>query len=245
MSYILDALRKAERERKLGRVPGIDLNRIGGNEAPSSSRWPVWVALGLILNAAVLGAWYLYQRVDEPPRGELAAAEPEKAPVPEISAPRMASPAVPQIAKATPEAAPAVPETRVADDAKAAPVPSTDPEPTAALAVPKSSPEPQPTAEPEPEPKPKPKPKPAKRRTPKATPPALAEMPAAYRAKVPRLDLSVHVYSDTPSKRFVFINGKQYREGQRLTEGPTLEQIQLRGIVLQYKGERFLLAGRW
>ena len=41
MSYILDALRKAERERKLGRVPGIDLNRVAMQTGRTRSRWPV------------------------------------------------------------------------------------------------------------------------------------------------------------------------------------------------------------
>jgi general secretion pathway protein B len=229
MSYILDALRKAERERKLGRVPGIDLNRVATNTGQPRSRWPVWVAAGLMLNALVLGAWYLYQtdtlerRPDpvEDAAPEAASANPE---------PPIQNPPDTEIAAVATPAEPA------------APVVSSPPkvESDAAQAIPtKPS-----AAKPPPAPAPKPAAKAVTRRPPKPAP-LLADMPPAYRMEVPQLDLSVHVYSDTPRKRFVFINGKQYREGQRMSEGPKVEQIQLQGVVLQYEGERFLLPGKW
>jgi len=39
----------------------------------------------------------------------------------------------------------------------------------------------------------------------------------------------------------VYINGHKYREGMRLTEGPTLERIRRDGVVLNTAGIRFLL----
>lgn len=58
MSYILEALKKAERERELGRVPGIG----SPHETPPPRpprRWP-WVLAGvLLLNALVVaGLWW-------------------------------------------------------------------------------------------------------------------------------------------------------------------------------------------
>jgi general secretion pathway protein B len=55
------------------------------------------------------------------------------------------------------------------------------------------------------------------------------------------LHLDVHVYSDVAIDRFVFVNMKKYREGDRLREGPLLESITTQGIVLQYSGQRFVL----
>ena len=55
------------------------------------------------------------------------------------------------------------------------------------------------------------------------------------------LHLDVHVYSDVPIERFVFVNMKKYREGDRLREGPLLELITPQGIILQHSGQRFIL----
>ena len=58
---------------------------------------------------------------------------------------------------------------------------------------------------------------------------------------VPPLHLDVHVYSGTVAERFVFINMSKYREGERLQEGPTVEEITQTGVVLTHQGNRFLL----
>jgi hypothetical protein len=40
----------------------------------------------------------------------------------------------------------------------------------------------------------------------------------------------------------VFINGRKYREGERLTEGPEVVAVEPNGVVLSQQGQRFLLA---
>jgi general secretion pathway protein B len=57
----------------------------------------------------------------------------------------------------------------------------------------------------------------------------------------PELRLELHVYSDRPEQRFVFINSRKYREGEVLQEGPSVEQIRADGVVLSQHGRRFLL----
>ena len=59
---------------------------------------------------------------------------------------------------------------------------------------------------------------------------------------VPALRLELHAYSDKPAERFVFINGRKYKEGERLTEGPEVVTVEPNGVVLSQQGQRFMLA---
>jgi general secretion pathway protein B len=58
---------------------------------------------------------------------------------------------------------------------------------------------------------------------------------------VPELTLELHVYSDEPTQRFVFINSRKYVEGEALQEGPRLLTITAEGAVLSQAGQNFLL----
>jgi general secretion pathway protein B len=58
---------------------------------------------------------------------------------------------------------------------------------------------------------------------------------------VPELTLELHVYSDEPAQRFVFINSRKYVEGEALQEGPRLLVITAEGAVLSQAGQNFLL----
>jgi general secretion pathway protein B len=55
------------------------------------------------------------------------------------------------------------------------------------------------------------------------------------------MHLDIHVYSDNPSERFVFINMRKYKEGDKTSEGPVVERIDTAGAVLGHQGRRFLL----
>ena len=86
MSYILDALRKAERERRSGRVPTLDAH----HPLKQATRRPVWtwvLGVALLVNAAVLGVyWRSGSRLVPPtaghpdarPAGPAAAAAPSR-----------------------------------------------------------------------------------------------------------------------------------------------------------------------
>jgi hypothetical protein len=71
--------------------------------------------------------------------------------------------------------------------------------------------------------------------------PSLGQMRAAGLVSVANLHIDMHVYSGDAAKRFVFINMTKYREGDRLTEGPTIEEITSDGIILVQHGNRFVL----
>lgn len=116
MSYLLDALRKAERERNLGRVPDLG-HESHDSQSRANRRVPAWVVIMLLclvlLNLALLAAfWWTGQDngnsvppTAAPPRAGVAAPTLEPAAPPEIPA-EPPAPAVSFIPD-PPEAAPA------------------------------------------------------------------------------------------------------------------------------------------
>ena len=58
---------------------------------------------------------------------------------------------------------------------------------------------------------------------------------------LPDLHLDIHVYSEQPEERFIFVNMSKYREQARLAEGPVVREITPEGVVLEYLGNGFLL----
>ncbi len=71
--------------------------------------------------------------------------------------------------------------------------------------------------------------------------PTVEQLIGAGTLDLPVLNLDLLVYNDVPGVRFVVINGRKYREGAQLTEGPTLESITPEGVVLASQGQRFTL----
>ena len=71
--------------------------------------------------------------------------------------------------------------------------------------------------------------------------PSLMELRADGTLQLPDLHVDIHVYSDVPTDRFVFINMSKYREHSRLDEGPTLNEITSDGVILEYRGIAFQL----
>jgi len=91
-----------------------------------------------------------------------------------------------------------------------------------------------------------------------ATPPAAAPQPATSSGntsriptidelrldgslQLPELHIDIHVFSDQPGDRFVFINMVKHREQSQLAEGPVVREITTDGVILQYQGRAFLL----
>lgn len=72
----------------------------------------------------------------------------------------------------------------------------------------------------------------------------LKDMAPAYRAEFPPITIDVHVYNDNPQRRFVLINGRRYREGDVLSEGPRIAQIVPEGIVFDWRNEQVLYSSR-
>ncbi|WP_205599994.1 general secretion pathway protein GspB, partial [Arhodomonas sp. KWT] len=69
---------------------------------------------------------------------------------------------------------------------------------------------------------------------------AWSQLPLTYRAQVPTFAINVHVYAPEPARRFVMVDMKRYREGDTLPVGPRVESITSDGLVLAWRGRRFL-----
>lgn len=65
------------------------------------------------------------------------------------------------------------------------------------------------------------------------------ELPLATRRSLPELKLSMHVFASEPGQRFVIINGERRAEGDEF-EGLKLVEIRSDGVVFEYEGARFL-----
>jgi general secretion pathway protein B len=72
--------------------------------------------------------------------------------------------------------------------------------------------------------------------------PALADLPAEQRRDIPPVAISAHFYSPQRERSLVSINGRSLHEGDEVAPDLKLEQITPRGVVLNYKGQRFQLA---
>ena len=71
--------------------------------------------------------------------------------------------------------------------------------------------------------------------------PTIDELRLSGELQLNELHLDIHVYSDDPAERFVFINMEKHRERSRLDEGPIVTEITADGVVLEHQGRQFLL----
>jgi general secretion pathway protein B len=65
------------------------------------------------------------------------------------------------------------------------------------------------------------------------------DLPSSVKDNLPDINISVFVYSDDPSSRIVKINGQTMREGQELTDGLKVEKIVPEGVIFHYEDYRF------
>lgn len=137
MSYILDALRRADAERERGAVPGIHAQRFAPDdpsdaESPARVRPVVWLAAGALVCVLLGGAvvWQLLQSGDEAPTSRpraLQGAVTDGAAAPAVPVATPAPAPTPSASTAAgPVAAPASPTPAAAARA-AAPAPSPKP----------------------------------------------------------------------------------------------------------------------
>ncbi|MFO7577096.1 MAG: general secretion pathway protein GspB [Pelovirga sp.] len=229
MSFILDALRKAENKRR--KQAGEELHTVYEPVQRKPARSGFWIVVGVIVLCAnvVLVAWMVMSPRQPPPVVPLVQEEP--------LADRGPAMAVAQ----EPEAAPV---TSAPGTALVRPV---APAPTGAGPAP-LSPEPAATAEP-----------PAQTGSEQARPlPAAAEvasepdriyriseLPAAVRARLPALQMPLHAYNPADAAAsLVQINGRVLRAGESINSDLVLEDISAEGAILRIGGYRFLLSRR-
>lgn len=260
MSFILDALRRAERERNLGRAPRLEDVALAGPSMRRPPRPARWLLLALAALLAISLLLFLALR----PRPAAVAPAATPAVQPALSAPHE-PPAPAPVANPLDNAPPAVAGDQALmtldDLADHGAVPPAQPEVPGEFAEAEPLPVPGPPAElAEAEPPLAEPERPAEAQSdipvePEAVeasvsrlqlsqpaPPRLQDMPPAYRADFPALSLDVHVWDEDPARRFVLVAGRRYREGETLAQGPRLVEIAPDGVILEYQGSRVLFA---
>ena len=259
MSYILDALRRADAERERGRAPDLHARprpAADGIDTVARVRSWAWLAGGLVVGVA-LAAWFVGAARDEragaPPKatvdaagpGAPALAPPAAAPATSVAPPAAAAPAT---SVAPPAAAPAAsvappPVAPAASVAPMRPVPPVEPSAEARVTAPALAlpPLPRPVVV-------TPAPAPARASaTPRAgataeAPPALNELPESIRRELPPLRVGGSVHSEQPAARLLILDGRVLREGERLQPDLVVERIGARDAVLRYRDRAFTLA---
>jgi len=224
VSYILDALRKSENERRQGDTPGITAARYRV-DSRKRTIWLPLVGAVLLVNAALLAFLLLRPSGDDSTRVTVALPPEPVKPPPIATAARPA----PKVRPLSREVAQPAENPAEVDEGPQAVQPATSPppadsggpavsaRPTAAMAGETTAAE-------------------------SVALPSMQQLVLEGVLEMPPLRMDMHVYSPEPSQRFVFINMAKYREGERLKEGPQIESIDSAGVILSHQGRRFTLA---
>ena len=248
MSYILDALRRADAERERGAVPGLHSHTVPlGDEPDAAPRRIPWlsITIGAVIGIAGLLLWRSLATDPEPQ----PASPPSRAAPPATSRTEAQTP-VPAAAASLPQPAPiAVARQPPSSRSTAAPTPRPAPPPV--------SPAPPTDATPA---------APAEARaeqgreradTPSAAPVAPSgnvasgkgaeaaavvrrdQLPEDVKRNLPPLAVGGSMYSPEAAKRMLILNGQLVREGEKVAPDVVLESIRLRSAILRYKEQRF------
>ncbi len=261
MSYILDALKKADRERNLAKVP--TLTTVHVPVYVTRQRVAVWaVAAGLLSGGVYVWLWPPWSpRTASVPVGSVATvgvAPPvsgtQPQPLPASPVTTSSPPAVASGDRPSWKSGGAPPQEGQRRSAREG-MPSSLPNQSAPLPSPKRL---HPLVETHPS-KPgasEPGPSPASLRPeilPRAETPqhqvdqATVAAPSAgmalatLRDALPRMTLDVFVYTDVEAERMAIINGRRYVKGQSVDGLYLVEAIIPEGVVLSYQGEQAIL----
>jgi general secretion pathway protein B len=247
MSFILDALRKSEAARRRSEAPDLFAS-MPQAPVPVQARpaWPLW-ALGVGGTLALVAAlWLVNGRNADPslsaspapvgsPAGDADAVssapmpEPPPRPIPSAAnqpaptplPPPANAPTMPAPIRTPPPASPvaaapplaAAPAPTLPSPATSAPPPAAPPMPAPAPVAPSASDR-------------------------IAT---LAELDPQTRKQLPPLKISMHLWNDTASQRFVILDGQRLKEGDVLGD-LVIERITRDGVVVAWRGGRLKLS---
>lgn len=259
MSYILDALKKADAARERESVPGLH-SRHDHPAAPEpddgsaeglspKATWAMGCVLGGVVLAALM-AWWMQpepmptapqaqtQMQQQPSRiAQAVAVAPVATTLP--AAPAAPTATVAPVAPITP-VTPALPAARVSPVAPVSTpaLPASAPRLAGARAAPSGvAPEPAPVR------------RPAPAATSLSVDPALRDapppvvpidrLPDDIRRELPALSVGGAMHSDVAANRMLILNGGVFREGDQPAPGVMLEEIKLKSAVFRYKGHRY------
>jgi general secretion pathway protein B len=262
MSYILEALKKAQAERQLGNAPTIHAPQ-GEAVQPgvAASRKPLFIGLGAGALVVALGALLVWQR------GPAPVAAPASVPA---SAPGSAPAAVPPVAATLPAApsvaagsasntlvvsappAPSEPAPRPAHVAEAPARPAPAAVPRAGQEAPASTaparapapaaPAPRAAAVSAPVQTTAPAPAPAPVSSPEDSLPYLHQLPDTIQRDLPRVSFGGYMYSANPADRLLLVDKALRHEGEEVAPGLVLEKLLPKAAVMNFRGVRYRVA---
>jgi general secretion pathway protein B len=240
MSYILEALKKAQAERQLGNAPTIhapqpvQVNAAAGG--PAARRTPLLLGLGAGALVVLGGAVLLWQRGPASDAQKVAssaqAAQAAQATVPSpASAPASATLAVraPDMPAPAPRALPPA----------SAPAPASASHPGAGLRadarVAAAQPQPAPPAGQRAQSAPPSAPGAA----PEDSLPLVQQLSEQVRSQIPRVTFGGYMYSANAADRLLLVDNALRHEGEEVAPGLVLEKLLPRAAVLNFRGMRY------
>ena len=216
MSYILEALKKSEKERQREVIPDLQADHSPPpakrqGRKPFALLLPVGVVLAVVAIAVLVWRQFFLEDVPNLDGSVKTAAvsvvpvrEPEPELVPLITGkPAGGEPVALQAVVPEQQTPEVVPDDVVGDVVSASPA------------------------------------QPAAIETSVSAIPLLEELPTLLQNSLPDLHFAGHVYGDEASKRMIIINNRIAREGDRISDGLSLEEITPDGVLLRYEGEVF------
>jgi general secretion pathway protein B len=259
VSYILDALKKSEKERQRGTLPDMLTVQDIVAEKPGKRLWVYVLVVASILNAGALTGWLVFSH-EKAKTGQRARAEiPSPVSLGDVG--RAVSeppglPASPQ--RVTPEMSPVADNPPPAVDNSVmgnaeTPHPDRNARPSSpAQDVPPHNPAPASNSMKSSDLTPV-KPETAMKAAGLPTEPSRAvlevpdekriyefrELPLSVRQSLPPFSVSALMYASNPASRMVRVNEQMLHEGQDLAAGITLDEITRDGLIFRYQKYRF------
>jgi general secretion pathway protein B len=217
MSYILEALKKAQAERQLGAVPTI---HAPATPALARSRNPLlWLAGAALLALVLVLLWRQPWRVVPEPASVPAPLQvPVAVPLPQ-AAPEIQANLVPKVNQVS----------KVSPVPKVSPAPEVSPAPKAVARATRAEPDAIASA-----------PAPVQRAA--AAEDAvvtLRELPEPIQRQIPALAIGGYIYSKNPEDRLLLVDKALRREGDELAPGLTLEKLRPTAAVFNFNGYRY------
>ena len=230
MSYILDALRRADAERDRGEVPSLHTQQYGALPGDDEGRdRPLLLIGAIVFLVLALGsalAWHFWGSADTARPAAQGAVQPAPIPPPALPvSPPMPLPAPLAASAPTSGASQPVPGATAASTPAARHEIKHLPRASAASA-------------------------PDTRRANRSAAPAasapasgggLGTLPDAMRRELPPLSFGGASFSKDAASRMVIFNGRVFHEGDTLAPQLVLEQIKPKSALLSYKGYRYEL----
>ncbi|MBI5848267.1 MAG: general secretion pathway protein GspB [Nitrospirae bacterium] len=253
MSYILDALKKLEKERRRGKIPGLSEQDSIVYHSQRRPVWPYILIAVFVLNAALLFWWFLPKKSADSVMPAAPASQPLAAPsasqdvkMPEVKEPAGEVASGAAAGKASVSSTPVPPpaekdsvlrERLLAlrkkmqeDEQKSAGringEQKADHERQKVTEVAILEGKPEVAAEPLPEKKLY----------------KFSELPPSVKGGLPVFSITAFLYSEKPSGRMARINERMMREGQELSPGIRVEEIVTDGVILSYRKFHFFVS---